>query len=203
MELAALFTGGDMAELEMIQVTPTLRVQESKIRRVEIATEELLDNSRTASHYFAGQRAALVKGEKRVAIADHQDLEALRAQGQALGLDFDSVRLVTGRDAHGDDIVLGQPMEYIDHLTKERCWNVYVLFPNVMLDPKGRPLVNYKTGLPITDEAVEHQTNVDGDPLLYEKYLCVERAHSRKEAQAFALKLQEQDDLIAFLADRG
>lgn len=78
-----------------IQVTDTICVDFGKVRKRAIATEELLSDDVTASHY------KLVMGK------------------DAKGED------VPGRGADGEVIKLGEEMEYLDHRSKTLEWVVY------------------------------------------------------------------------------
>ena len=81
----------------MIQVTDFIRVDCGKVRKRAVATEELLSDDVTATHYKL-----------------------------ILGQDKDGNN-VPGRGADGEIIELGKEMEYLDHKSKELEWVVYQL----------------------------------------------------------------------------
>lgn len=69
----------------IIEISPMIRVERGPARKTAMATEALLDDAVTASHYHVGTR-----------------------------------------DAMGKEIVLGEPMTYLDYLG-EWVWYIYQL----------------------------------------------------------------------------
>ena len=105
---------------DLIYVGSDMVIERGPVRRQAVATEELLDDKVTASHYYAGTR------------------KARHGAGT-----IDKV----GRDSLGRPIVLGQPMDYIDWKSPERCFYVKKLLKIAKGDVD--PITGKKAVVPI------------------------------------------------------
>ena len=99
-------------EHELIQVRDTVRVEFGPVRKTAVATEELLSNSKTAGHYYAG-----------------------------MGVDPMTKQLKQGIDAFAKPIVLGEEMTYIDY-KGVGAFHVYELRDTFLEKITGRPTDN-------------------------------------------------------------
>ena len=90
------------------------RIERGPRRITAKATKELLDDKNTASHYFAGERDATA-ADAHVVVDDAPNGD--KKPGK-----------ITGRDATGKPIKLGEPMTYIDlkNRKKNPVWYVYL-----------------------------------------------------------------------------
>lgn len=100
---------------ELIEIGTTVRVENGPARKTAVATAELLDDAVTASHYFARQvRPA------RYEIDEEGNPGALISPAETIP---------GGKDAMGKEIILGEPMTYLDY-RGEWVWYVYQLKPD-------------------------------------------------------------------------
>lgn len=99
---------------DMIELEGGVRIERHPVRRSAVATKELLSDTATASHYYAGKRKVKVN-------AVPQDK--------------------VGRDAKGKPIELGKAFDYIDWKSPDRNWTVYALEEVEETDKDGETVV--------------------------------------------------------------
>jgi len=117
----------------MIQVGPTVRVENGPVQKTDVASEELLSNSRTAEHYWCGwldkQTGEIVPHSMEMQKRYQEDLVVAKREGRV-------PRYKRGRDALGNPIVIGEPMTYLDYRAPWG-WHVYKE-QDCMIDEAGR-----------------------------------------------------------------
>jgi hypothetical protein len=97
----------DGSPSQITQVGHNVRIEPGPMRRREVASEEILSDDVTASHYHA---------PKEVDVID-------KATGKPTG----EKETVVAVDSFGKPIDLGQPFDFVDWKSEVRAWNVYRL----------------------------------------------------------------------------
>ncbi len=106
----------------LIEISKRVLIEDAPPRKQAVATEELLDDAMTASHYKAPRKAT------KEEIGD----PTILTKGD--------LRLFP--DSMGKPIELGKPMDYIDWRCAEadRVWNVYELKEFAEKDKDDKPI---------------------------------------------------------------
>lgn len=89
---------------DIVEINGAVRIEPGHVRRRAVATEELLSNQRTASHYHA----PIVTKDANPETGEVTEV------------------VTYAKDAKGKEIKLGEEFDYIDYKSDEQQFNVYV-----------------------------------------------------------------------------